>query len=601
MTKTFRHIGIEKLLAIGTIYRGLWRRSLSQQLLGGFGLAVVMVGGATLGVNYALLRSHLQQQVSARALSITQGIQFATEGAIEAGYTSLLDRVVQNYATLPAVEEIAIVSPDGMTISDGSGLPKNQVYADQYPELRSAIDHSATTGVETSVRLKWKGKPLLAEILPFSSVLFGTSGKRGVAVAIIDLNEIEAEVWQTFSTSTLTMLSGTGLILVFMGLLIHHKVIKPLQNLNLAVAASKATGSFALPETIPPNEIGFLAKTLDTVFRELEAFEQLQREIAQRRQAEAALRESEARERAKSEQLAEAIKNLKQAQAKLIQSEKMSGLGQIAAGIAHEINNPIGFIYTNITFVQEYFEELLELLEAYETTYPHPPQEIEEIKSNIEFDFLLEDFPNILSSMKAGTDRIRNIVLSLRNFSRLDESELKQVDICEGIKNSLLLLQHRISPSANITDNSSVAITVIEEYGTIPLVECYPGQLNQVFLNLLNNAIDAVEESDLKNPSSVSEKREIHIKTLMVALDKVAIKIKDNGLGMSPEVQSRLFEPFFTTKPVGKGTGLGLSVCYEIVVKMHGGELKCHSAPGAGTEMVIEIPLRQNNQSPINR
>ncbi|GAB4300478.1 MAG: hypothetical protein Fur0025_40140 [Oscillatoriaceae cyanobacterium] len=245
---------------------------------------------------------------------------------------------------------------------------------------------------------------------------------------------------------------------------------------------------------------------------------------------------------------------------------------------------------------------MLELVEAYETTYPHPPQEIEEIKSNIEFDFLLEDFPNILSSMKSGTDRIRNIVLSLRNFSRLDESELKQVDISEGIKNSILLLQHRISPfNANLPDHRKLEITLLEEYGNIPLVECYPSQLNQVFINLLNNAIDAIEELGANTGQNPPKSGEIKISTSLVTAERIAITIKDNGPGMTPEVQSRLFEPFFTTKPVGKGTGLGLSVCYEIVVKMHGGELKCHSAPGAGTEMVIEIPLHQNNQSPITR
>ncbi|HIK12369.1 MAG TPA: sensor histidine kinase [Oscillatoriaceae cyanobacterium M33_DOE_052] len=599
MTKALRHINLQKLLSTGGSYGDLWRRSLSKQLLGGFGVALVMVGGATLGVNYALLRSQLKEQVAERALSITRSLQFGTEGSIEAGYISLLDRVVQNYSTLPAVEEIAIVSPEGMTIADSSGLLKNQVYAYKYPQLREAIDQAATTGVETNVRLHRKGKPVLVQILPFTSVLFGTTGKRGVALAIIDLHRLEAELWQTFSTSTLTMLCGTGVILLFMGLLIHHKVIKPLQNLNQAVTASKATGSFSLPEIIPLNEIGFLAQTLDAVFRELEAFEQLQREITQRRQAEAALRESEARERAKSEQLAEAIKNLKQAQAKLIQSEKMSGLGQIAAGIAHEINNPIGFIYTNITFVQEYFEELVELLDAYQKTYPHPPQPIEEIKHKIEYDFILEDFPNILSSMKSGTERIRTIVLSLRNFSRLDESEIKLVDIREGIKNSIMLLHHRIAPLPNLKGEKIGEITVIENYGQLPLVECYPSQLNQVFLNLLNNAIDAIEELWLNGDSTRPAPGEIKISTSILPSERIAITIKDNGIGMPPEVQSRLFEPFFTTKPVGKGTGLGLSVCYEIVVKMHGGELKCHSAFREGTEIVVEIPIRQQNQSSI--
>jgi signal transduction histidine kinase len=280
---------------------------------------------------------------------------------------------------------------------------------------------------------------------------------------------------------------------------------------------------------------------------------------------------------------------LHQAQTQLIQTEKISSLGQLVAGVAHEINNPISFIYGNITHASEYATDLLSLLHLYQEKYPNPLPEIAEATENMEIDFLIADFPKILESMKVGADRIRDLVVSLRNFSRLDESQMKRVDIHEGIESTLVILQHRIK--ANVL---RPAIEIIKEYGNFPKVECYVGQLNQVFMNLLGNAIDALEEYNSKRSAQeiYASPNTIRINT-SVNSDTVTIRIADNGMGINQEVIHKLFDPFFTTKPVGKGTGLGLSISYQIIVEKHRGKLQCISTPGEGAEFVIEIPICQ--------
>lgn len=276
-----------------------------------------------------------------------------------------------------------------------------------------------------------------------------------------------------------------------------------------------------------------------------------------------------------------ALDELKRTQVQLIQAEKMSSLGQMVAGIAHEINNPVSFIYGNLTPARNYLQDVLSLIELYQQTYPNPTSEIQQLAEDIDMDFLIEDWQKLMDSMQVGAERIREIVRSLRNFSRLDEKELKSVDIHEGIDNTLLILQHRLR-----AEGKRVEIKVIKNYSQLPLITCYASQLNQVFMNLISNAIDA-----LKNTPSP---RMITIHTSLVSEQQttsVKISITDNGSGMSEEVKTKIFDPFFTTKPVGSGTGLGLSVCYQIVVEKHQGKIRCVSDVGKGTEFFVEIPL----------
>lgn len=281
---------------------------------------------------------------------------------------------------------------------------------------------------------------------------------------------------------------------------------------------------------------------------------------------------------------------LKSTQIHLVQAEKMSSLGQLVAGVAHEINNPVNFIHGNISHVDSYVQDLLKVIEAYQIHYPQPPQMLQATLDNIDLDFLNEDLLKILQSMKVGTDRIRQIVLSLRNFSRLDESEFKAVDLHEGLDNTLLILRHRLKASPD-----SLAIEVVKNYGNLPLVECYPGQLNQVFMNLLVNAIDALEDSARKQTKDNHQVQPsvISISTQLTDENQVQIAIADNGLGMPETVRLQIFDPFFTTKPVGKGTGLGLSISYQIVAEKHNGKIWCDSTLGEGTKFVIEIPVHQ--------
>ncbi|MEG3879267.1 PAS domain S-box protein [Microcoleus sp. herbarium7] len=298
-----------------------------------------------------------------------------------------------------------------------------------------------------------------------------------------------------------------------------------------------------------------------------------------------------AQTRNKASELEQTLQQLTSAQSQLVQSEKMSSLGQLVAGVAHEINNPVNFIYGNLTHANEYTKDLLHLIELYQNHYPEPVPEIQEEVEAIELDFLMEDLPKLLSSMKVGADRIQQIVASLRTFSRMDEAEMKEVNIHDGIDSTLMILQHRLKAKHNHPE-----IPVIKEYGNLPLVECYAGQLNQVFMNVLSNALDALEERDMRR--SAEEMREnpsmIRISTEMPKPDRVLIRISDNGPGIPETVGTRLFDPFFTTKPVGKGTGMGLSISYQIVTDRHKGSLKCTSSPGQGAELAIEIPLKAN-------
>jgi len=286
----------------------------------------------------------------------------------------------------------------------------------------------------------------------------------------------------------------------------------------------------------------------------------------------------------KNERLHQALQELQTTQTQLIQSEKMSSLGEMVAGIAHEINNPINFIHGNLSYASEYVEDLLDLATTYQQNQNSSATIVEKIEE-MDLDFLAQDLPKLLKSMKVGTSRIRDIVLSLRNFSRLDEAEMKDVDIHEGIDNTLMILQHRLKAKSDRTE-----IEVIKEYGKISEVNCYAGQLNQVFMNIISNAIDALEEKIVASDSQFINPQ-ICITTELMEESTVKITIADNGLGMSEEVKHKIFDPFFTTKPVGSGTGLGLSISYQVIVEKHKGQLGCNAVPGEGTEFVITIPV----------
>jgi two-component system, NtrC family, sensor kinase len=313
-------------------------------------------------------------------------------------------------------------------------------------------------------------------------------------------------------------------------------------------------GSLDVRDPVLQNLVTIVADNL------LQALDQVVQQYAQ---------ESEARQSALTAQL-------HQVQTKLIHSEKMTGLGQLVAGIAHEVNNPVNFIHGNLKHAIDYSQDLIRLVQCYQTAHPHPGGVIQSYLDDIDLDFLIHDFPGLMQSMRSGTERLRSIVLSLRNFARLDEVALKRVDLHEGIDNTILLLQHRLQGQ----------IQVIKEYGTIPHIDCYAGQLNQVFMALLTNAIDAIDAISPVSPVSPS----ITIRTKSEN-QTIAITISDNGVGIPEAIQTQIFNPFFTTKPVGEGTGLGLAICYQIIAQ-HAGEIICRSTPNSPTEFTIYLPIQ---------
>ena len=298
----------------------------------------------------------------------------------------------------------------------------------------------------------------------------------------------------------------------------------------------------------------------------------IRNDITERKQAEMKLRHQ-------AEDLSYALNELKQAQSRLVQGEKMSSLGQLVAGVAHEINNPVSFIYGNVKPANRYANSLIELLRLYQVHFPEPPEEIAEELEDLDFEFMTEDLLNLLASMKMGADRIRQIVSSLRTFSRKDEAEQKSVDVHQGIDSTLLILGHRLKAEAH-----RPAIEIVKDYGDLPPIDCYAGQLNQVFMNILGNAIDALAKVELP---------QIQISTTLMG-DQIEIVLSDNGAGISEEARSHIFDPFFTTKPIGEGTGMGLSISYQIVTDRHGGSISCKSTPGKGTSFTIQIPQQQS-------
>lgn len=324
--------------------------------------------------------------------------------------------------------------------------------------------------------------------------------------------------------------------------------------------------------------------------------------ITASKQTEEALRQAEGRSREQAERLEQTLRTLQNTQSKLVQSEKMSSLGQLVAGVAHEINNPINFIHGNLHPAEQYVQDLLHLVDLYQQGYPEPLPAIQTAIETMDLSFLQEDLPKLLSSMRIGSDRIRQIVLSLRNFSRLDEAGMKPVDLHEGLDSSLLMLQNRLKPNAE-----SPGIQIMKHYGNLPLVDCYAGQINQVFMNLLVNAVDALAETFSAQHhrltpvmcESQRSSRAVNPSSPIITIStehsetQVIIRIRDNGPGIPPAALARLFDPFFTTKPVGQGTGLGLYISYQIIAEQHQGSLECHSEPGQGAEFQVCLPVRQ--------
>jgi signal transduction histidine kinase len=554
------------------------------------GLVTFLIGGSTFAIRHIEASREASHEKTVEAIQKTLSLQLALEKQISTLDNFLLfnwdasilleyQKATSNFSLqldqlkqlIPETTEFSIVRDRHQRLIGLANELKNNT---QLPDVRNQQDIKAIHAFSHDIE---RHLDLLATNAQEKYRQTQESAEQFTKIAEI----------VTYSTICLILL-----ILIGQFILVLMPVVKSIQKLQIGAAKIGAGELNYHLDIHTGDEIEQLSQEFNQMSAKLSEFYLcLEGKVIKRTSELAEVNEnfrSEINERQQVQvKLQETIKELQETQVQLIQTEKMSSLGQLVAGVAHEINNPVSFIFGNINHVNQYTQDLLELLDLYQQHCIEPNEIIEQKIEEIDLEFLAEDLPKTVSSMKMGASRISEIVRSLRNFSRLDESEMKPVNIHEGIDSTLLILQSRLKERPGHPQ-----IQIIKEYGNLPLVDCYAGQLNQVFMNIINNAIDALDEHDAKrSPEEIRDYPSTITITTKISNDQaIAVKIADNGSGIPEEVKEKLFNPFFTTKPVGKGTGLGLSISYQIITEKHQGKIQCVSELGVGTEFWIEIP-----------
>ncbi len=509
-------------------------------------------------------------------LTIQNPAQWAQEYPLYLVEKANLEKIWQEFKASQAVLRDDIAEIDGEAEIIAELIETYETLANDVKQLEVILQQEQIQQLSAGERqalqaqtISFHNRVLLGDVSSFVQNLssFTAQATQETEAAKQDLLRAEQLRLQIIAGGLVVSIVIAGIL----ALMVSRAITAPIRSTAEVAQKVISTADFSLQVTVmSDDEIGHLSGSLNQLIRTVS---QLLTE-----------------QKAKNASLEQALSQIRSTQAVLIQSEKMSSLGQMVAGVAHEINNPVNFIHGNLFYLQKYFTDIMQGLIIYQQYTPQLPSAAQQTIDAFELDYISQDSDKILNSMRIGTDRIIEIVGSLRNFSRLDEAEVKTADICEGINSTLMILGHRLKASA-----TAPAIQVSQDYAALPLIQCYAGQLNQVFMNILSNAIDAFD--DLNQHRTYQEiaanPNKIQIKTELTVDHQVYIRIEDNGSGIPPEILNKIFDPFFTTKDVGKGTGLGLAISYNVIVEKHGGSLRCHSQAGIGTEFVIQIPLVQ--------